>query len=477
MSARDSAVKRRIVAVSNRVATPSQADEAVGGLAVGVLGALEEHGGIWFGWNGDLKLDAGGERRLEIEKHGRIRFVGIDLDEGEYEGYYNGFSNKVLWPLFHYLLGFIQYRRADFEAELRENATFAKHLVPLLEPDDIIWVHDYHLIPLASELRKLGADQPIGFFLHVPFPGYDVLQVLPDRDFILKALCAYDVVGFHTARDLASFKDAVTQPAIGATLEQDHIAFGGRRVVADVFPIGVDVDLLARFATEAQGDSEVTRTLQSLGDRQFIIGVDRLDYSKGLEERFRAYARFLEKYPEARGTVSYTQIAPPTRVGVRAYEEIRHSLEQTTGAINGRFATLDWVPLKYITRGRNRRGLMGLLRLADVGLVTPFRDGMNLVAKEFVAAQDPANPGVLVLSELAGAARELQDAVLVNPYDTDGVADGIHRALTMPLAERKERHHAMMSVLRRNDIVAWRDRFLAALLESRQGDHERGTEG
>ncbi|HLT90268.1 MAG TPA: alpha,alpha-trehalose-phosphate synthase (UDP-forming) [Woeseiaceae bacterium] len=477
MSARDSAVKRRIVAVSNRVATPSQADEAVGGLAVGVLGALEEHGGIWFGWNGDLKLDAGGERRLEIEKHGRIRFVGIDLDEGEYEGYYNGFSNKVLWPLFHYLLGFIQYRRADFEAYLRVNATFAKHLVPLLEPDDIIWVHDYHLIPLASELRKLGADQPIGFFLHVPFPGYDVLQVLPDRDFILKALCAYDVVGFHTARDLASFKDAVTQPAIGATLEQDHIAFGGRRVVADVFPIGVDVDLLARFATEAQGDSEVTRTLQSLGDRQFIIGVDRLDYSKGLEERFRAYARFLEKYPEARGTVSYTQIAPPTRVGVRAYEEIRHSLEQTTGAINGRFATLDWVPLKYINRGLNRRGLMGLLRLADVGLVTPIRDGMNLVAKEFVAAQDPANPGVLVLSELAGAARELQDAVLVNPYDTDGVADGIHRALTMPLAERKERHHAMMSVLRRNDIVAWRDRFVAALLASRQGDHERGTEG
>src|SRR5690606_29195453 len=238
-----------------------------------------------------------------------------------------------------------------------------------------------------------------------------------------KALCAYDLVGFHTARDLASFKDAVTQPAIGATLEQDHIAFGGRRVVADVFPIGVDVDLLARFATEAQGDSEVTRTLQSLGDRQFIIGVDRLDYSKGLEERFRAYARFLEKYPEARGTVSYTQIAPPTRVGVRAYEEIRHSLEQTTGAINGRFATLDWVPLKYINRGLNRRGLMGLLRLADVGLVTPIRDGMNLVAKEFVAAQDPANPGVLVLSELAGAARELQDAVLVNPYDTDGVAD------------------------------------------------------
>lgn len=459
--------KRRIVAVSNRVATPSQADQAVGGLAVGVLGALEEHGGIWFGWNGDLRLDAAATRNPEIEEHGNIRFVGIDLDEADFEGYYNGFSNKVLWPLFHYLLGFIRYHRADFEAYLRVNQTFAKHIEPLLEPDDIIWVHDYHLIPLASELRKLGVDQPIGFFLHVPFPGFDVLQVLPDRDFILKALCAYDVVGFHTARDLASFRDAVAQPEIGATLDDGRISIGGRRLSAGVYPIGVDVDQLVRFATEAQGESEVTRTLESLRDRQFIIGVDRLDYSKGLEQRFRSYARLLEKYPDVRGNVSYTQIAPPTRVGVRAYEEIRQRLEQTTGEINGHFATLDWVPLKYINRGINRRALMGLLRLADVGLVTPIRDGMNLVAKEFVAAQDPSNPGMLVLSELAGAARELGDAVLVNPYDVDNVADGIRRALTMPLDERKQRHRAMMATLRKHDIVAWRDGFVDALLASR----------
>jgi trehalose 6-phosphate synthase len=469
-----SAGGRRIVAVSNRVASPSQADQAVGGLAVGVLGALEEHGGIWFGWNGDLRLESRGDRRLEIEEHGKIRFVGIDLDEADFEGYYNGFSNKVLWPLLHYLLGFISYRRSDFEAYLRVNATFARHLVPLLEPDDVVWVHDYHLIPLGAELRRLGVDQPIGFFLHVPFPGYDVLQALPDRDFILKALCAYDVVGFQTARDLASFRDAVTQPGIGGSLEDGAISIGGRRLTAGVYPIGVDVDLLLRFATEAQGESEVTRTLQSLGDRQFIIGVDRLDYSKGLEERFHAYARLLEKHPEMHGAVSYTQIAPPTRVGVRAYEEIRASLEQTTGAINGRFATLDWVPLKYINTGLDRRALMGLLRLADVGLVTPIRDGMNLVAKEFVAAQDPRNPGVLVLSELAGASVELCDAVLVNPYDVDNVADGIHRALSMPLGERRERHRAMIDVLRKNDIVAWRDRFVDALLASRrERSHER----
>jgi trehalose 6-phosphate synthase len=469
-----SADKPRIVAVSNRVASPSQADQAAGGLAVGVLGALRDHGGIWFGWNGDLRLEARRTREPDVEHDGNIRFIGIDLDEGDFEGYYNGFSNKVLWPLFHYLLGFIRYRREDFEAYLRVNATFARQLTPLLEPDDLIWVHDYHLIPLASELRKTGVDQPIGFFLHVPFPGFDVLQALPDRDFLLKALCAYDVVGFHTQRDLASFEDAVSQPEIGAAIDDDgRISLGGHCLRAGVFPIGIDVDALTRFATESQGDSEVLRTLQSLQDRQFIIGVDRLDYSKGLEQRFRSYARLLEKFPELHGCVSYTQIAPPTRVGVRAYDEIRHELEQTSGAINGRFARLDWVPLKYINRGINRKTLMGLLRLADVGLVTPIRDGMNLVAKEFVASQDPHNPGMLVLSELTGAAHELQDAVLVNPYDSDNVADGIKRALMMPLDERKQRYTAMMEVLRKNDIAAWRDRFVDALRASRNGNERR----
>lgn len=465
---------RRIVAVSNRVASPSQADQAAGGLAVGVLGALRANGGMWFGWNGDLNLASGDTHAPDVEWHDNMQFVGIDLNEGDFEGYYNGFSNKVLWPLFHYLLGFIQYRRADFQSYRRVNATFARKLTPLLEPDDIIWVHDYHLIPLAAELRKAGVDQPIGFFLHVPFPGYDVLQVLPDRQFLLQALCAYDVVGFQTARDLASFQDAVSQPEIGATIGSDGtISVAGGTLTAGVYPIGINVDLLVRFATESRGDSEVTRTLQSLGDRQFIIGVDRLDYSKGLEQRFRSYASLLEKYPETRGAVSYTQIAPPTRIGVRAYDDIRARLEQTSGEINGRYATLDWVPIKYINRGIDRKTLMGLFRLADVGLVTPIRDGMNLVAKEFVASQDPSNPGMLVLSTLTGAAHELKDAVLVNPYDTDDVAEGIHRALTMPLAERKKRYSSMMAVLRKNDIVAWREHFIDALCASKQHDNRR----
>jgi trehalose 6-phosphate synthase len=459
--------ERRVVAVSNRVASPSEEDKAAGGLAVGVLGALKANGGIWFGWNG--KLTPGDTHAPEIEEHGNIRFIGVDLNDADYEGYYNGFSNKVLWPLFHYLLSFIEYKRADFHAYLRVNAIFARKLIPLLEPDDVIWVHDYHLIPLASELRKAGIQQPIGFFLHVPFPDFDVLQVLPDRNYILRALCAYDVVGFHTRRDLLSFRAAVSEPEIGAEVMDDgRIRVGGGWMQAGVFPIGIDVDTLIGFAEEAQNDSEVIRTKHSLAGRRFLIGVDRLDYSKGLEQRFRSYARLLEKYPETRGTVSYTQIAPPTRVGVRTYDDIRTSLEQTSGEINGRYATLDWVPLKYINRSTNRKVLMGLFRLAKVGLVTPIRDGMNLVAKEFVAAQDPESPGMLVLSTLAGASHELKDAVLVNPYDIDDVADGINRALNMSLDERRHRHSEMMTVLRKNDIVAWRDRFIDALCSPKQ---------
>jgi trehalose 6-phosphate synthase len=466
---------RRLIAVSNRVATPSEGDQSAGGLAVGVLSALRASGGIWFGWNG--KLTSGESHRPEIEEHDTIRFVGMDLNETDFEGYYNGFSNKVLWPLFHYLLSFIQYEHTDFDAYLRVNALFARKLLPLLEPNDMIWVHDYHLIPLASEIRKAGVDLPVGFFLHVPFPGFDVLQALPDRNYLLRSLCAYDVVGFQTERDLASFREAISQPEVGARVDSEHrIAVADGFLHADVFPIGIDVDGVIAFARESQLEAEVARTTQGLEERQFIIGVDRLDYSKGLEQRFRAYERLLEKYPETRGTVSYTQIAPPTRVGVRAYDEIRTSLEQTSGAINGRFATLDWVPVKYINRGANRKTLMGLFQIADVGLVTPIRDGMNLVAKEFVASQDPEDPGMLVLSTLAGAAHELRDAILVNPYDVDEVADGINRALRMPLAERKQRHANMMAVLRQNDIVAWRNRFVDALGASKENAAKVGSE-
>ena len=441
---------------------------------MGVLAALEDHGGLWFGWNG--RTIHGEPADPKIEEQGDITYATIDLNDRAFELYYNGFSNTSLWPICHYLLGFFRFDRREFDEYCRVNALFARKLLPLLKPDDIIWVHDYHLIPLASELRRAGVDQPIGFFLHVPFPALEMLRVLPVYQELLRALCAYDVVGFHTARDLHSFRESVSQEDIGGTLHADRRLRTPDRIVhADVFPIGIDVENCQALAREASETDSVQRMVQHLHGRELIIGVDRLDYSKGLEERFRAFERLLENYPANRNNVSYIQIAPATRAGVRAYMEIRQALEQAGGMINGRFADIDWVPIRYLNRAFDRATLMGFFRAATVGLVTPVRDGMNLVAKEFLASQDPEDPGALVLSTLAGAAHELRDAVLVNPYDIDGVADGIHRALSMPKEERQERYDSMISMLQQNDITAWRTRFVDALRRSENVALSAGT--
>lgn len=453
----------RLIIVSNRVAMPKKNAAAAGGLAVGILASLREQGGMWFGWSGELSDRASAQP--EIIRKENIDYATINLGAQDFERYYNGYSNRVLWPVCHYLLEFLQYDAADFDGYRRVNALFARRLVSLLKPDDIIWVHDYHLIPLAAELRDAGVGNPIGFFLHTPFPSFEALRAAPGHEFLLRALCAYDVLGFQTPRDLAAFKTCLAEPIIDAEFLDDNvIRVSGGTLIADVFPIGVDVEQTQEQAAAAQLSKSVRQMVESLNDRRLIIGVDRLDYSKGLKQRFLSYERLLEKYPNAQNNVTFMQIAPPTRTGVRAYDDIQAELEQTSGRINGRFATSDWVPIRYLNKGISPKPLMGFFRNAAVGLVTPLRDGMNLVAKEYVAAQDADNPGMLVLSGLAGAACELTDAVIVNPYDHDNVADSIATVLNMPLDERRERHAAMLEILRRNDITAWRTRFVDALL-------------
>lgn len=457
----------RLVAVSNRVAQPTGGKKSAGGLAVGVLSALQEHGGVWFGWNG--KTINGEPGDPHIEQVGNITYATIELNKASFEKYYNGFSNTSLWPVCHYLLGYFRFDRSEYEEYRHVNTLFARKLRPLLQPDDVIWVHDFHLIPLASELRRAGISNPIGFFLHVPFPDIEVLRVLPVYKELLRSLCAYDVIGFHTPRDLASFNEAINQEEIGGIMHGDRRhSSTGQSLRADVFPIGIDVDDCYKLATTARQSDNTKRMIHHLHGRDLIIGVDRLDYSKGLEERFRAVERLFQNYPENRSQVSYIQIAPKTRAGVRAYDDIRHALEQAAGEINGEFADIDWVPIRYLNRAFDRPTLMEFFHAANVGLVTPIRDGMNLVAKEFVASQDPEDPGALVLSLMAGAAHELTDAILVNPYDIDGVADGLQKALTMPLGERKERHAGMIKVLKQNDITAWRTRFVDALMQAHE---------
>lgn len=452
----------RLIVVSNRVAQPKRGGASAGGLAVGVSSALSEHGGIWFGWSGKTSNTEPGE--LKVVRSGKIRYVTTDLNEQDFDGYYNGFSNDTLWPLLHFMLGFFKFSRAQYEAYRRVNEFFARKLMGLIEPGDIVWIHDFHLIPLGEELKRAGVEQPIGFFLHVPFPNFDVMRTLPCYRQILTCLSRYDVVGFQTHRDLWSFEDCLIQPEIGGSFHPDgRVSAFGRTFRAGAFPIGIDVDECESLASANMGHAQVRRLAKSVGERDLIIGVDRLDYSKGLELRFRAFETLLASYPTTRGRVSLMQIAPPTRSGVRTYDEIRANLEQAAGNINGRFADIDWVPIRYLNRNYDRRILMSLFRLARVGLVTPIRDGMNLVSKEYVASQDEEDPGVLVLSTLAGAAWELSSAVLVNPYDRRAVADAIQTAIEMPLEERRERHAAMMSVLRKNDVHHWCAQFIEAL--------------
>lgn len=456
----------RLVCVSNRISPPRKS-AAPGGLAVGILSALKRTGGLWFGWGGETVDHEPGDPDVHIRDG--VSYATIDLRSKEFDLYYNGYANEVLWPLFHYFLKGMRYSADQHDAYESVNRCFATKLLPLLGANDDIWVHDYHLIPLARRLRELGVHRPIGFFLHIPFPNIEMLRVLPTYAEMLRDLTCYDVIGFQTHNDLRAFHSGIEHLFGAEAIQSDgRLKIGERIVRAEVYPIGVDVDSVQQEATTALSSDAVRRMTDSLVGRALMMGVDRLDYSKGLVERFSAYQHFLETYPDNLGRITYIQIAPLSRTDVKAYVEIRQSLEQAAGRTNGRFADTDWTPIRYLNRNFPHATLMGFLRAAQVGLVTPLRDGMNLVAKEFVAAQDENDPGVLILSNLAGAARELSSALLVNPYDIRAVGHAIQAALSMSLIERRERHAAMMQVMRRNDIASWTRRFIEALGESQR---------
>jgi trehalose 6-phosphate synthase len=458
---------RRLVVVSNRVGPIGRDKPAQGGLAVALRAALEDAGGIWFGYSGSIS-----ERPNETPKltsDGNLTAAVVDLSRRDYDEYYIGFANRVLWPLFHYRPSLIGFSRRDLAGYLRVNGAFARALAPMLLPDDLVWVHDYHLIPLGQALRQLDCRQPIGFFLHTPFPASELLRILPNHRELAAALCAYDLIGFQTIADLESFRDYLMRQGGGEDLGHGQFRAFGRVVGAEVFPIGIDVDAVAQQAAAAEESRQMRRLTASIRDRSLIIGVDRIDYSKGLPARFAAYSHLLEHYPQTRGRTVFMQVAQPSRSEVPEYRVIRRDLEAAAGNINGRYAEFDWTPLRYLNKSFNHRILSGFYRAARIGLVTPFRDGMNLVAKEYVAAQRPDDPGALVLSCFAGAVRELSEAIVVNPYDIEAMSEAICLGLQMPLEERRERWTAMMATLRRNDINVWRERFLAALTAAGAG--------
>jgi trehalose 6-phosphate synthase len=450
----------RLIVISNRVSAPKPSQPAAqGGLAVALTAALKESDGIWFGWSGEK----GSDHQLRFETYAGVTSATIDLSEQDVEEYYNGYANSTLWPLFHYRLDLTEFEREYQGGYERVNRVFGDIIAPHIMPDDIVWVHDYHMIPLGWILRRQGMKNRIGFFLHIPWPPTRLLVALPDHQRLVEALFAYDVIGFQSAEWLESFRHYVTHEMGGTLGEDGRITVGSRTIRAICCPIGIDSEQFIASANSRHARDVRMRMLESGVGRSMIIGVDRLDYSKGLAERFLGYERFLQKHPDRRALVYLTQIAPPSRTDVESYQAIRSHLDSLSGRINGAYADIDWTPIRYVNQGYPRETLAGVYRAARIGLVTSLRDGMNLVAKEYIAAQDPSDPGVLVLSRFTGAAEQLDNAILINPYSADDIAEGLDKALSMPKAERIARWRPMFENVRDCDVVWWRKRFIDAL--------------
>ncbi len=458
---------KRLVVVSNRVGDPRKT--AAGGLAVALGEALSTSGGLWFGASGHVvERGAAGEGQLNLHRTGNVTLATVDLSREDHDTYYRGYANGVLWPIFHYRLDLADFDDRYIEGYRRVNRMFAHKLLPLLEPDDVIWVHDYHLIPLAAELRALGCRQRIGFFLHIPLPPPLILAAIPAHEWLMRALFAYDLVGLQSQADMNHLSRYLCTEAGAERVSETTFGAFNRLLRAGAFPIGIDVDEFGALARGSDAQDTLATMREQYAKRQLVVGVDRLDYSKGLPQRIRAFRTLLERYPENRHSATLIQVAAPSREEVDAYGDIRRELEGLCGAINGDYGELDWMPIRYIHRTVARKRIPGVLRAGRVGLVTPLRDGMNLVAKEFVVAQDPDDPGVLVLSRFAGAAEQLTDALLVNPYDTHGIADAIQQALRMPLEERRLRHQRSLAEIRAHDVHWWRQQFLTTLMETRE---------
>jgi trehalose 6-phosphate synthase len=457
----------RIIIVSNRVAVPESPRAAVaGGLAVAVKAVLKNRNGLWFGWSGKTNDQPDPDvRTIEMNK---ITYALMDLSTQDLQEYYNGLANRVLWPILHYRVDLQEYSRADATGYLRVNRLFADKLSAFVREDDIIWVHDYHLMPLGRELRARGCKNKIGFFLHIPFAPPDILQALPAHKEILGSLAYYDLVGFQTENDCDNFGRYLTAQGARQVRGGAH-EMDGLRVRVGAFPVSIETAIYSRMARNAGRSPLVAQVKDSLGGCRLILGVDRLDYSKGIPHRIKAFDRFLETNPDWHSRVTLLQITPKSRSEIKEYSDIEAEVTTLIGKINGRFGDAAWTPIRYVNKSYSRTALAGIYRAADVAMVTPLRDGMNLVAKEYIAAQDPDDPGVLVLSEFAGAAKELDHALLINPHEIDGVAAALKLALEMTVEERRARHAPMLQYLMEKDIKNWADLYLSSLSENSQG--------
>lgn len=461
-----------LVVVSNRVSRGKANEPMTGGLAAALLPVVEKSGAIWVGSSGRVRDGAQKEPFAEIEALGAGALAMLDLPAAHYGGYYEGFANSALWPALHSRTDLIRASQADYLSYREVNAFMARALLRFQKPDTAFWIQDYHFLALGAELRDLGVAAPLGFFLHTPWPARAVIGGVPHHRELVEAMLAYDLIGFQTEDDCENFLSYVRSDLGLAAKGGVVVSRRGSSRVA-VFPIGIDPEKFAQQAAKAVMHPDVSRLRRSLNGEKLAIGVDRLDYSKGLLNRINAFDRMWTLQPGLARAASLLQIATPSRGAIEAYGNLQNELAKLVSDVNGRHGEVDWTPIRYLNKGFSQTVLAGLYRTAQVGVVTPLHDGMNLVAKEYVAAQNPADPGVLVLSKFAGAANELDTALMVNPHDIDGMARTIATALSMPLSERRLRWEAMMKKLRAGTIQQWFADFVDALQDT-HADRDAG---
>ncbi len=453
----------RLVVISNRVPAPAAAGAQAGGLAVALEALMDRRGGVWFGWSGNISEHPDPVRTVDS---GRVKYATVDLTQEEHDRYYNEFSNSTLWPLLHSMPELMTFDRRNAQTYRQVNDRLADALVPMLRPDDLIWIHDYHLMCMPNALRSRGVRAPIGFFLHIPFPSADMLASVPEAGALVRDLLAADLLGFQTANDVENFAEVACRIGDALRMPGGWLSVGSRRVRLGVFPVEIEGKEFAATAEDAWRAAPTERLRRSLSVQRLILGVDRMDPTKGLLQRMAGYRRLLETRPDWHRRVTFLQIAAESRKDVVAYQDLRAAVEREAGTINSQFSEPDWTPVRLVARAGARSTVAGYMREARVGLVTPLRDGMNLVAKEFIAAQDPQDPGVLVLSRFAGAARQLGSALIVNPHDADEIADAIDTALSMSLGDRQDRWRESWDAIKDTTALGWGRSFVGALLRT-----------
>jgi trehalose 6-phosphate synthase len=460
-----------LIIVSNRVAELNENAPVEGGLASALSHAVKKSGAVWIGTRASPIVSRDRKPLLELQRAGAGSVGRLDVPEEIYNRYYAGFANSALWPILHSRPDLIRTDKLDYAAYREINRLMASALLWAAQSDTQIWVHDYHFLTVADEMHHLGAGFPMGFFLHTPFPARSTMQALPHHRELVRAMLQYRLIGFQTEGDRQNFAGYLRNE-LGLAVTGDFVV-PKTDTRLGCFPVGVDSGAFARNAVNAAAEPDIVRLRAGLRTTKLLIGVDRIDYSKGIDNRLRAFDLFLESDSRLKRQVSLLQIALPSRSQIPVYGNLQSELAGRVSDINGRHGEIDWTPIRYLTKGFAQSKLAGLYRSAQVGLVTPLFDGMNLIAKEYVAAQNPSDPGALVLSEFAGSARQLDAAVIVNPHDIDGMAHAIRRAVNMPPEERRERWGSMMASIEKANIHDWYSQFMKALGAAAKPLHAR----